>query len=87
MAVIYLKHPKHGTKVACSEEEAAYDAKSGWERFTLSASVSTVAEPKPSETLTAPDELQTLRVQYKEKFGKIPHHKKSAATLRTELAS
>ncbi len=31
--VIYLKHPQHGTKVAISEQEAAYDEKSGWVRY------------------------------------------------------
>ena len=33
--VIYLKHPKHGTKVATMELEAAYDEKNGWTRYTL----------------------------------------------------
>lgn len=33
MAVIYLKHPLHGAKVAVSEQEAEYDALRGWERF------------------------------------------------------
>lgn len=30
MAVIYLKHPVHGSKVACSEQEAEYDKGNGW---------------------------------------------------------
>lgn len=30
---IYLKHPRHGTKVAIAEAEAAYDEKNGWVRF------------------------------------------------------
>ena len=33
MAVIYLKHPVHGTKVACSEIEADYDRGNGWVDF------------------------------------------------------
>ena len=33
MAVIYLRHPVHGTKVACMDLEAAYDEENGWERF------------------------------------------------------
>lgn len=33
MAVIYLRHERHGAKVATSDLEADYDAKSGWERF------------------------------------------------------
>jgi hypothetical protein len=36
MAVIYLKHPVHGHKVACSDMEADHDETHGWERYTLS---------------------------------------------------
>ena len=35
MAVIYLKHPAHGHKVACSDFEADYDETQGWERYTV----------------------------------------------------
>jgi hypothetical protein len=41
---IYLKHPKHGTKVAIADEEAIEDAKNGWVRYTLNAPVEE-AEP------------------------------------------
>jgi hypothetical protein len=34
---IYLKHPRHGTKVAVAEAEAVYDEKSGWVRFDPTA--------------------------------------------------
>lgn len=33
MAVIYLRHPQHGAKVAISEHEAMQDEMYGWERF------------------------------------------------------
>ena len=33
MAVIYLKHPEHGVKVACLDLEAEADIENGWERF------------------------------------------------------
>jgi hypothetical protein len=33
--VIYLRHPVHGTKVACAEAEAVYDEKNGWVRFDV----------------------------------------------------
>lgn len=33
MAVIYLRHPKHGAKVAISEVEARGDIDNGWEEF------------------------------------------------------
>jgi hypothetical protein len=32
MAVIYLVHPRHGAKVAISEEEAMNDSMYGWSR-------------------------------------------------------
>jgi len=31
---IYLRHPKHGTKVAISDMEAAADEQNGWVRYT-----------------------------------------------------
>lgn len=31
--VIYLRHPIHGAKVACSDLEANYDRLHGWEPF------------------------------------------------------
>lgn len=33
MAVIYLKHPQHGAKVAISDMEAMFDEQNGWERY------------------------------------------------------
>lgn len=33
--VIYLKHPKHGAKVAICDMEAVYDEENGWTRYTL----------------------------------------------------
>lgn len=35
--VIYLRHPKHGTKVAIAEGEAQADEKNGWVRYNPSA--------------------------------------------------
>ena len=35
MPTIYLKHPRHGTKVAVSELEAQFDESHGWDRYTL----------------------------------------------------
>lgn len=34
MAVIYLQHFLHGNKVAISEDEATYDERNGWRRYT-----------------------------------------------------
>jgi hypothetical protein len=35
MAVIYLKHPIHGAKVATMDMEAEYDEQNGWVRYNL----------------------------------------------------
>lgn len=45
MAVIYLKHPIHGHKVATLEMEAKFDERNGWERYTLSQDAD--VEPAP----------------------------------------
>ena len=42
MGVIYLKHPVHGGKVACTDMEAAHDRALGWEDFD------------PNEVVSAP---------------------------------
>lgn len=52
MAVIYLQHPTHGAKVACSDMEADFDEQNGWIRYnpdTPSADeeVAPDAEPAP----------------------------------------
>jgi hypothetical protein len=45
MAVIYLKHPIHGAKVAISDMEASNDMQLGWEPFDP-----TQPEPEPAPT-------------------------------------
>jgi hypothetical protein len=50
MSAIYLRHPIHGTKVACAEQEASYDEKNGWVRFDPSVPVEPEAvEPEAVE--------------------------------------
>lgn len=89
MAAIILDHPKHGSKVACMEDEAKADEKNGWVRRKVAALLQAAPEPAPVNALirTEPDaaELESLRLRWQEKFGAKPHHKKSAATLRAEL--
>lgn len=54
MAVIYMKHPVHGAKVATMEAEAIYDESHGWVRYNPEtpeadaddAVVNEMAEPK-----------------------------------------
>lgn len=54
MAVIYLKHPRHGTKVACMDAEAAYDRKHGWKDYNPDVAI----EPYNGDivVLTQPEE-------------------------------
>ena len=34
MPIIYLRHERHGEKIAIAEMEAEYDEQNGWERYT-----------------------------------------------------
>jgi hypothetical protein len=43
MAVIYLTHPVHGAKVACSDIEADFDEQFGWQRYNPDEQI----EPAP----------------------------------------
>lgn len=60
MAVIYLKHPQHGAKVAISELEAENDMQNGWEEFdptvAVSESLSTALESAPADAPAADDD-------------------------------
>lgn len=46
MAIIYLQHPVHGTKVATMEAEAAYDEGRGWKRFDPHAAPAPLPDPE-----------------------------------------
>jgi len=62
MTAIYLKHPKHGAKVAISEQEAQQDEQCGWSRFDVDdpdgAEPANALEPRRRrrQTETAPEE-------------------------------
>lgn len=84
MAAIYLKHPNHGTKVAICSMEAEADAKNGWVVYNLDTPPTPiVAEAVKPEYKDV--EIDVLRELWAERFGKAPHHKKTAETLRKEL--
>ena len=62
MAVIYLRHPVHGAKVAISDMEAESDIHNGWEEFDpyeVSDSEDYVAplalDPEPVPETPVPD--------------------------------
>ena len=63
MAVIYLKHPVHGHKVACSDLEAEHDENYGWERYTIDTPITKepVVEEVETEVEAAP--ANTLEVK------------------------
>lgn len=71
MAVIYLRHPDHGAKVAISEMEAENDMQNGWEEFdpadltSVATDVEDVVDSEPksvSEPLAdSVNELQPRR--------------------------
>lgn len=63
MAVIYLKHPRHGAKVAISELEAENDIANGWEEFdptvAVSESLSAAIETAPADTSADEEDAPT----------------------------
>ena len=62
MAVIYLRHPNHGAKVAISEMEAENDMQNGWEEFdptvAVSESLSVAIASAPADA-AVPDDKPT----------------------------
>lgn len=59
MGVYYLKHKKHGTKVATDEAEVKHDKERGWEEFdidspTVVADVVAAVAKQDSKTLSLP---------------------------------
>jgi hypothetical protein len=52
MAVIYLRHPLHGAKVATSDMEAEKDFQNGWEEFDPAEPVT---DPAPQAEVVVDD--------------------------------
>lgn len=88
MAAIYLRHERHGNKVACTEAEAVYDESNGWKRYSVASGTVTVTQA-PEPHVSTLDDLSGMELAklYEEKFGRKPHHKKSDATIRGEIAA
>jgi len=93
--IIYMKHPQHGTKVAIAEDEAIEDEKNGWVRYEVAAILKPIPnfQPENNEFLESSpvtevineDDISILRDKWKEKYGKLPHHRKGIETLKAEL--
>lgn len=65
MPVIYLRHPKHGAKVAISWLEAQNDFEHGWEEFdpTERSNIENDSPPAPVVLSDAPAPAQELLVE------------------------
>jgi len=62
VAVIYLRHPIHGTKVAMMDAEAEADERNGWKRFAPEAPAAPVApEPTPEPIVEPANQLHRAR--------------------------
>jgi hypothetical protein len=62
MAVIYLRHPTHGAKVAISDMEAEHDRQNGWEAYDPNAVTDeheTVNELQPRRRSRRPQEIES----------------------------
>ena len=78
MAAIYLRHPLHGSKVACMEQEAVYDEGTGWVRFDPSVAVAAPAvvpepvsdEPHPEQEAAAEPAPEPVNVMARRKPGR-----------------
>jgi hypothetical protein len=64
--IIYLRHPKHGTKVACSAHEAKDDMEWGWEEFDPNDPDDSES-PASSETGALENSANTLRARRRRK--------------------
>ena len=54
MAITYLRHPQHGTKVASMEAEVEHDCKHGWKEFDPTEQEVIVEETPVVENALAP---------------------------------
>lgn len=57
MAVIYLVHPRHGAKVAISEDEAIFDESYGWERYTFDTPAPAAADDEDDDDVDLVNEM------------------------------
>ncbi len=91
MAVIYLRHIVHGTKVACSEQEAKYDETKGWKRYSLDSELPAVdehpADELPQETQAEPaeEDIDVLRSAWEAANGKPADKRWGVNKLRKGL--
>ena len=73
MAVIYLRHPQFGTKVATMDVEADYDKEHGWEEF---GPVLDAADAEEIEV--APESAPTNAFEPPKRRGRPPRQESAA---------
>ena len=61
--MIYLRHPKHGLKIATMEMEAQYDEMNGWVRFDPDEPADDVMDAIEPEPLIADEEPANVLVE------------------------
>lgn len=81
--LIYMRHERHGNKIAMCELEAVQDEANGWVRYDAGALLTPIV---PAPIVEYVENIEELRSQWEQKHGKKPHHKKTAETLRKELS-
>lgn len=70
--VIYLRHPEHGEKVACAEQEAVLDEAKGWKRFTPD-----LAQPEPGSVPETVSPEVPEAIEKKVAFPKRTYNRKA----------
>lgn len=74
---IYQMHEYHGRHIAYTPQEQRHNEQNGWK---------TVTEEEFYEEIRGKQVLDELTGQYIDKFGKAPHHKMTADTIRKALS-
>jgi len=73
MAVIYLQHPKHGAKVAISQQEADNDMQNGWEEFDPTEAVNESPAPDAEKAFAdGKDEVTDVVNELPRRRGRRP---------------
>ncbi len=81
--MIYLTHPGHGTHIAYTSQEVADCLANGWKiREEPKPVPPPVVEPPKAVSVPIPERPKTWVEKYIEKFGREPHHRMLADTIK-----
>lgn len=70
--VVYLKHPVHGSKVACSEFEAEEDKKNGWEVYDPESALVNTINRYPDPDKLVPEVPKAPKGRKAKEIEEIP---------------